>query len=63
MHDRFIILDYRESEECFYHCGASSKDAAVSRITAITEITSNDMKNQMHLLIDRMMSNPELELK
>ncbi len=29
MHDRFIVLDYGEADERIFHCGASSKDAAV----------------------------------
>ena len=63
MHDRFIVLDYGEPEERMFHCGASSKDAAVKLTTAITEIMSGDMKTQMHGLIDRMKQNPPLMLK
>lgn len=62
MHDRFIVLDYGEPEERFYHCGASSKDAAVKLTTAITEIMSDDMKTQLHTLIDQMLGNPALVL-
>ena len=63
MHDRFIVLDYGAADERFFHCGASSKDAAVKLTTAITEITSQDMKTQMHRLIDKMKGNPKLVLK
>ena len=63
MHDRFIVLDYNTAEERFYHCGASSKDAAIKLTTAIIEITSQDMKAQMHVLIDQMKGNPQLLLR
>lgn len=63
MHDRFIILDYNKESERMYHCGASSKDAAVRLTTAIIEITSSDMKKQMHILIDQMLANSPLGLR
>ncbi|MBQ9008357.1 MAG: ORF6N domain-containing protein [Clostridia bacterium] len=63
MHDRFIILDYGHRNERFYHCGASSKDAAIRLTTAITELTSSDMKKHLHALIDQMLNNPPLVLK
>ena len=63
IHDRFIVLDYGEPEERMFHCGASSKDAAVKLTTAIMEIMSGDMKAQMHGLIDRMKQNQVLVLK
>ncbi len=63
MHDRFIVLDDGEPGERMFHCGASSKDAAVKLTTAITEIMSGDMKAQMHGLIDRMKQNLPLILK
>ena len=44
MHDRFIVLDYGSKDERFYHCGASSKDAAIKLTTAITEVMSDDVK-------------------
>ena len=62
MHDRFIVLDYDEEDERIYHCGASSKDAAVRLTTAITELTSVDMKTHLHVLINQMRSNPVLVL-
>ena len=63
MHDRFIVLNYDEADERRFHCGASSKDAAVRLTTAITELMSGDMKKQMHELIDRMKENSSLELR
>lgn len=63
MHDRFIILDYGHRNERFYHCGASSKDAAIRLTTAITELTSADMKKHLHTLIDQMLNNSPLALK
>lgn len=63
MHDRFIVLDYGDEDERIFHCGASSKDAAVKLATAITEIMSDDMKKQIHLLIDQMKGNPPLVLR
>ena len=49
--------------ERIFHCGASSKDAAVKLTTAITEMTSDDMKKQIHLLIDQMKGNAQLVLR
>ena len=62
MHERFIFLDYDEPDERIYHCGASSKDAAVKLTTAISELTSEDIKTHLHVLIDRMKTNPPLVL-
>ena len=63
MHDRFIILDYDEPDERIYHSGASSKDAAIRLTTAITELTSSDMKSHLHSLINQMKNNPVLLLR
>ena len=63
MHDRFIVLDYGEKNERIFHSGASSKDAAVKLTTAISEMMSEDMKKQIHELIDKMKKNPPLVLK
>ena len=62
IHDRFIVLDYDEDDERIYHCGASSKDAAVRLTTAITELTSLDVKSHLHVLINQLKSNPGLVL-
>jgi len=63
MHDRFIIIDFDEEEERIYHCGASSKDAAIRLTTAITELTSADMKVHIHELINQMRDNSNLILR
>ena len=63
MHDRFIVLDYGKNGERMFHCGASSKDAAVKLTTAISELTSADIIRHMHVLIDQMKGNPALVLK
>ena len=63
MHDRFIVLDYEEPGERLFHCGSSSKDAAVKNTTMITELTSEDIKPHMHSLIDQMKGNQPLMLK
>lgn len=63
MHDRFIVLDYGTPDEKMYHCGASSKDAGVSRTTAIAEFTSAEMKTSIHTLINKLMANPSLALR
>lgn len=63
LHDRFIVLDYAEEDERIFHCGSSSKDAAVKLTTAITEMMSDDIKRQIHLLIEEMEKNPQLTLK
>ena len=60
MHDRFIFVDYGEQDERIYHCGASSKDAAIKLTTAITEITSDDVKASLHTLVDQIKQNPPL---
>ena len=62
MHDRFIVLDYGEQNEQMFLCGASSKDAGVHRTTAIVELTSPEMRDSMHGLIDKLKLNPPLEL-
>ena len=63
MHDRFIVLDYGCEGERIFHCGASSKDAAVKLTTAISEMMSEDMKDHMHQLINQMIKNPPLSLR
>lgn len=62
IHDRFIVLDYEKTNERIYHCGASSKDAGVKSVTAITEFKLDDVKAGMHMLIDQMKGNPILVL-
>ena len=61
-HDRFVILDYGTSDERVFLCGSSSKDAG-KRMTAITEIESEMLKNVLRNEIGQMLSNPILVLK
>ena len=63
MHDRFIVLDYDEADERMFYCGASSKDAGIRLTTAITELTSGDVKTKMHELIEQIKGNPVLNLQ
>ena len=60
---RISVLYYGHKNERFYHSGVSSKDAAVRLTTAITELTSADMKKHLHTMIDQMLNNPPLNLK
>ena len=63
MHDRFIVLDFGMPDEEMYHCGASSKDAGVSRMTAITELTDDAVKMSFHAVIAQLLNNSPLVLK
>ncbi|MBQ6586175.1 MAG: ORF6N domain-containing protein [Coriobacteriales bacterium] len=63
VHDRFIVLDYGEDSERIFHCGASSKDAAVRLTTVISELTSPVTKTLFHVMVDRMRDNPPLTLR
>ena len=63
MHDRFIVLDFGTSDEKMYHCGASSKDAGVSRMTAITELTDDAVKASFRAVITQLLNNSPLILK
>ena len=60
-HDRFIILDYNTEKERVFHCGASSKDAGY-RTSAITEFLNGSIKDAFHSDLEKMLSNPPLEL-
>ncbi len=62
-HDRFIVLDFGTKNEKIYHCGASSKDAGIKLMTAITEITDEDFKSSYHQVIHKYLSNPVLVLR
>ena len=63
MHDRFIVLDYDTDDEKVFHCGTSSKDAGVSNTTVITEFQDESVKKSFHSLMERLLNNPELELR
>ena len=41
-HDRFIIIDYKTSNEQLFHCGASSKDAG-NKICTINKIENTSL--------------------
>ena len=60
-HDRFIILDYNTEKERAFHCGPSSKDAGY-RTSAITEFLDGSVKDALHADLQKMLSNPPLEL-
>ena len=63
MHDRFIILDYNTEDEKMYHCGASSKDAGVNRITVISELSYAGVKAAFHDVVNKLLMNPVLTLQ
>lgn len=54
-HDRYIFLDYCESFEKLFHCGASSKDAG-GKVTTIHQI---EFSQVYHPLFDEMISISE----
>ena len=53
VHDRYIVIDYKENNELIYACGSSSKDAG-NKVTTIMEI---EYKNGYHPLIDILLDN------
>lgn len=57
-HDRLIILDYGQSTEQAYHCGASSKDAG-KKLCAINRISDCEI---LHPLVDKLLQNPDKEI-
>ena len=57
-HDRFIVIDYKKSNEKIYHCGSSSKDAG-GKVTAIIELNNNRVYCDM---IDSLLKNKKLVL-
>ena len=62
-HDRFIVLDYGTSDERIFHCGASSKDAGIKLMTAISEMTDPDFMASFDAVIQKYLSNPQLMLR
>ena len=62
-HDRFIVLDYGTSDERIFHCGASSKDAGIKLMTAISEMTDPDFMTSFDAVIQKYLSNPQLILR
>lgn len=63
MHDRFIVLDFGTPDERMIHCGASSKDAGVSRMTAITELMDAAVRTSFHNVVTQLLTNPPLTLR
>ena len=57
-HDRFIVIDYKKSNERIYHCGASSKDAGF-KTTAIIKSNYNKMYYEM---VDTLLNNNSLNI-
>ena len=57
-HDRLIVLDYGETTEQAYHCGASSKDAG-KKLCAINVIADTSM---IHPVIDNLLLAPNKEI-
>lgn len=53
-HDRFIIIDYKTSEEKVYHCGASSKDAG-NKVCAINKLENTML---LHPVIEKLLLQP-----
>ena len=48
-HDRYIVIDYKTTDETIYHCGTSSKDAG-GRVTTIIKVEYPEI---YHSLIDK----------
>lgn len=63
MHDRFIVLDFGFPDERIFHCGASSKDAGVNKMTVITELVDISVKTLFHNVITQLLQNPSLSLR
>ena len=63
MHDRFIVLDFGTPDERMFHCGASSKDAGVSRMTAITELMDAAVRTSFHNVVTQLLTNHPLTLR
>lgn len=54
-HDRLIVLDYGETREKVFHCGASSKDAG-KKLCAINKIENSSI---IHPVIDALLLGPD----
>lgn len=55
VHDRFIVIDYGAYDECFYVCGASSKDAG-QKICTIMQFHNSEI---MHCMLDNLLKSVE----
>lgn len=61
VHDRFIIIDCGEKNEKVFHCGASEKDAG-GKMTVISMISSEQVKNVVSNEVKKMLKNEILKL-
>jgi len=57
-HDRYIAIDYGETSEAVYHCGASSKDSG-NKTTTICRIEDISVYKQV---FDSLLKNPPLTI-
>lgn len=62
IHDRFIILDYKEKDEKIYVCGASEKDAG-KKLTTIKLFDDPGLASIVHDVVKRLKINPSLQLE
>ena len=62
IHDRFIILDYKEEDEKIYVCGASGKDAG-KKLTTIYLFDDTRLVGIVYDEVEKLKTNPSLKLK
>ena len=62
IHDRFIILDYKEEDEKIYVCGASEKDAG-KKLTTIYLFDDARLVGIVYDEVEKLKANPSLKLK
>lgn len=62
IHDRFIILDYKEEDEKIYACGASEKDAG-KKLTTIYLFDDARLVGIVYDEVEKLKANPSLKLK
>lgn len=62
IHDRFIILDYKEEDEKIYVCGASEKDAG-KKLTTIYLFDDTRLIGIVYDEVEKLKTNPSLKLK
>lgn len=62
IHDRFIILDYKEEDEKIYVCGASGKDAG-KKLTTIYLFDDTRLIGVVYDEVEKLKTNPSLKLK
>ncbi len=62
IHDRFIVLDCGLKSETIYHSGASEKDGG-GKMSAITKLDDNDLKEKFREIILELGRGPKLILK